>query len=75
MSNDTRTAPAIDLRLYDAPMRGYGAAMSPAAPARQPLTDAEIDAMWREVTIPDRRTAEFVREFARAIERAHGIRP
>ena len=45
-----------------------------APPQRKPLTDEEIDAMWRDaVSEEGHTTAQFVRNFARAIERAHGI--
>jgi len=40
-----------------------------AKPARVPLTDAEIDALWQAPMSADWEH----REFARAIERAHGI--
>lgn len=43
---------------------------APAAPAvREPLTDEQIDALWRAPMSADWEH----REFARAIERAHGI--
>jgi hypothetical protein len=43
-------------------------------PARRPLTDDEIDKMWRKFASEEGfTTAQFVRNFARAIERAHKI--
>ena len=45
-----------------------------APPQRLPLTDEEIDAEWRKAASEEGfTTAQFVRTFARAIERAHGI--
>jgi hypothetical protein len=46
---------------------------TPPAAQRQPLTDEEIDELWREATLKPALTSEFVRVFARAIEAAHGI--
>lgn len=47
-----------------------------APPTRRPLTEEEIAAMWRVACEKHSRgtTGELVRAFARAIERAHGIR-
>ena len=42
-------------------------------PKREPLSDEQIDEMWREATLKPALTSEFVHAFARAIERAHGI--
>ena len=39
-------------------------------PKRQPLSDEQIDEMWREATLKPALTSEFVHAFARAIERA-----
>ena len=45
-----------------------------APPTRRPLTPVEIAAMWRKFSSKEGfTTAQFVRNFARAIERAHGI--
>ena len=44
------------------------------APPRKPLTEEEIDAEWRKAASEEGfTTAQFVRNFARAIERAHEI--
>jgi len=44
------------------------------SPTRRPLTDEEIDKMWRKFASEEGfTTAQFVRNFARAIERAHKI--
>jgi len=45
----------------------------PAAPVPVPLTDEQIDAMWREWVGVGDSTIGLIRMFARAIERAHGI--
>jgi hypothetical protein len=43
----------------------------PRDAVQQGLTDEQIDALWRQATSADGfTTAQFVREFARAIERA-----
>ena len=44
------------------------------SPTRRPLTPVEIAAMWRKFSSEEGfTTAQFVRNFARAIERAHNI--
>ena len=43
-------------------------------PKRKPLTDEEIRHFWREATMKPKYTSEFVKDFARAIEAAHGIK-
>ena len=45
-----------------------------APPQRKPLTDEEIRHFWREATMKPKYTSEFVEDFARAIEAAHGIK-
>ena len=45
-----------------------------APPQRKPLTEEEIDAEWRKAASEEGfTTVQFVRNFARAIERTHGI--
>ena len=41
-------------------------------PARKPLTDAQIETVWRSVQASD--FHDCVKPFARAIEAAHGIK-
>lgn len=43
------------------------------APARVPLTDAQISNMWAHECVRERLTRDLVLAFARAIEAAHGI--
>ena len=42
-------------------------------PKRKPLTDEQVDALWKAV--PNQALYEAIKVFARAIEAAHGIRP
>ena len=65
-------APAVNCEWTNCPRRVGDVCCNdrPAAPAvREPLTDEQIDALWRAPMSADWEH----REFARAIERAHGI--
>ena len=63
--------PCIEQTAYDA-LRARLAEID--ATTRSPLTPVEIAAMWRKFSSEEGfTTAQFVRNFARAIERAHKI--
>jgi hypothetical protein len=63
-------------RAWDAIPADFSGLLYTASPAaqRQPLTDEQIDELWREATLKPALTSEFVRSFTRAIEAAHGIK-
>lgn len=56
--------------LPGAPLLNADQLLYTAAPTRRPLTDGEIDALWRKFSSEEGfTTAQFVRNFARNIER------